>query len=489
MKHASLTTTTILLLTFYVAFSPCLSKAANLSALRALQRRGALVSAEIRDLDTGSIIARIDPNRRLTPASLTKLVTAAAALEHWNTDHRFTTSLLINRPIVNGIITGDLILKGGGDPSLDDRALWTLVSRVKSAGVHAVDGGLLVVRAPFGPTKCETQDRCNALEKSDTAYNAPISSVGVDFGTWCIRIRPLHPGQPAQVGACAIAQLPIPIDGRIRTVASDRSPSYWIERVTRNGREQLHVGGEIPDEAPVEVYRAMSNPARDTGLLIAEMLKEAGIDVHGKVRVSDSAALNHTSTIASVHGWSLREQLNGMLRYSNNYIADTLTFDLAADQSPVKLTQLSRASRVLSSFLMHVDGSRSESDPPALLSGSGLTPENRLSAHDLCRLLRYMYHDDVNFPAFYGGLVVPKEAPFVFLRSGSSSWLNRVALKTGTMDYPRSVFGVAGYLRKKNGGFMDFAIIVNGSTRHKHIPLYQSLAATQQAIESILSRH
>ena len=50
------------------------------------------------------------------------------------------------------------------------------------------------------------------------------------------------------------------------------------------------------------------------------------------------------------------------------------------------------------------------------------------------------------FPAFFGGLVVPREAPFAFLRVGSPAWLDRVTLKTGTMDDPVSVAGIAGYL-------------------------------------------
>ena len=51
--------------------------------------------------------------------------------------------------------------------------------------------------------------------RSDTAYDAPLSSVGVDFGTWCIQIRPTEPGLPAQVRGCAVAKLPIPVDGTI----------------------------------------------------------------------------------------------------------------------------------------------------------------------------------------------------------------------------------------------------------------------------------
>jgi len=465
------------------------ARADALPHLQKLAQQGAAVSALVVDLDSGDTVARIDPNQRLTPASLTKLVTAAAALDHWPADRMFTTHLLVNHPIDNDRVHGDLILQGAGDASLDDASLWTLAAQVKSAGVTHVDGSLLVVDSPFGPVHCETQDRCDALTRSDTAYNAPISSIGVDFGNWCVMVRPGAPGAPAQVGACAAAQMPIPINGGIKTVAAGRSPSYWVERVTDDSGDSLRVGGEIPAGQPVQVYRAMSNPARGAGLLLAEILRESGVHISGKVQLAAGPAVDHAYSLASVQGLSLREQLDRMLRYSNNYIADVLTLDLAADTSPTQLTELARAGKALSSFVAYTGSRQGHAPPPTLLSGSGLTPENALSAQDFISLLTYMYRDPRNFPAFYGGLVVPRQAPFAFLRGGSPAWLDRVALKTGTMNDPHSVFGIAGYLRKKDGGWMDFAVIVNGSARRKHVPLYQSLAAARADIESILAHH
>ncbi|MGH8327595.1 MAG: hypothetical protein ACRET2_12615, partial [Steroidobacteraceae bacterium] len=93
------------------------------------------------------------------------------------------------------------------------------------------------------------------------------------------------------------------------------------------------------------------------------------------------------------------------------------------------------------------------------------------------------------FPAFYGSLVVPRDAPFAFLRSGSAAWLDRVALKTGTMDNPVSVCGIAGYLRKRDGGWIAFAAIVNGTARRRHIPLYVALAAEQKDVDALLSKY
>ena len=98
----------------------------------------------------------------------------------------FDTHLLANAPIVRGRVTGDLILEGAGDPSLDDQSLWQLAAQIRGAGVEVVSGDLFVDPSPFGVVTCETEDRCHALQSSDSAYNAPLASVGVDFGNWCM---------------------------------------------------------------------------------------------------------------------------------------------------------------------------------------------------------------------------------------------------------------------------------------------------------------
>jgi len=126
--------------------------------------------------------------------------------------------------------------------------------------------------------------------------------------------------------------------------------------------------------------------------------------------------------------------------------------------------------------------------PLRLQSGSGLTVENRLSAADLTAVLAYQYHNTGHFPAFYGGLTVPREAPFEFMRKGTDAWLDRVALKTGTLNDPVSVCGVAGYLRKRDDGWIAFAVIVNGSSTRNHIPIDSAMHAIQTDLEDVLAR-
>jgi serine-type D-Ala-D-Ala carboxypeptidase/endopeptidase (penicillin-binding protein 4) len=495
MAHRSLPSRSGILsvLVFAAAVLVALPAHAQWRALQALEQRGALVSAAAIDLDDGNtVIEQLNATSRLTPASLTKLTTAALALQTWPADKMFDTHLLANAPIAGGRVAGDLILEGAGDPSLDDQSLWQLAAQVRGAGVNVVSGDLFVDPAPFGVVTCETQDRCHALESSDSAYNAPLASVGVDFGNWCVVVRPTAPGAAALMRGCGVTRLPIAVQGAIRTVGRGRRQTFWVERRTSSGGDDvLQIGGDIPMGDDQTVYRSMSNPSLGVGLLLKETLREIGVEVSGPVVVRASHPPANSYVLGDVEGLSLREQLGRMLRFSNNYIADVLTMDMAASVDDHPPQALASAGRLLSDFVQRVQARYrpASSVPPPIYSGSGLTTDNRLSANDLVRLLAYQYHDARRFPAYYGGLVVPRDAPFVFLRQGDEAWLDRVALKPGTLDEPRSVCGIAGYLRKRDGGWIAFAAIVNGGPAWKHVPLFQAMEAERTDIESLLRRY
>ncbi|HTV51861.1 MAG TPA: D-alanyl-D-alanine carboxypeptidase/D-alanyl-D-alanine-endopeptidase [Steroidobacteraceae bacterium] len=464
------------------------AQAQSFAALARLERSGALVSAAALDLRDDRLIASRHPDVRLTPASLTKLVTAAAVLEHWPVDRTFHTRLLSAAPLHDGALDGDLVLQGAGDPSLDDHAVWALAGELRARGITTVSGRLLVSPAPFGRIACETPDRCKALQRAVNAYGAPLAAIGVDFGTWCISVDPTEPGAPADVHGCGVP-LPLSLHGTIRTAPAGARASYTIERVTgADGEDQLLLSGTVAPGESQRVYRAMSDPARGVGELLREALRQLGVRVGGALVVAPAPATG-LAVLADTEGLTLHEQLGRMLRFSNNYIADVLTLDLAADVAGSAPASLASATGVLSQFLSRVlgSGSREPTEPRILLSGSGLTPENRLSARDLVGLLAHEYHDARRFPGFYGALVVPRDAPFDFLRTGSDAWLDRVALKTGTLQEPSSACGVAGYLRRADGSWLAFAALVNGAPQRPHIPHALALQAERADIDALLA--
>ena len=457
---------------------------ADFDALSALADSGAAISAVAIDLETNKTLGSLNAATRLAPASVSKIIVAAKALNTWPADRSFVTHLYAANFPVNGVINGDLYLSTEGDSALDHESFIDLASQLHGAGVNRVTGGVVVVTAPFATLQCETQDRCDAMTKSSTAYNALIAGLGVDYGAWCVEIRGTQPRKPALVSSCEGVPMPIAVEGGITTAGPGQRASWWVDRRTEEGTDRLLVGGTVSAGDLQTVYRAMSDPARGAGLLMRETLRSVGVAVQGGIKVRSAAAPASVVEVGRIESLSLQEQLGRMLRFSNNYIADILTMNMAAANGS-SISSLADAAVGLNQYVAAANGT--PGNPPLLYSGSGLTPESQISAQEVAGLLAAEHRNTRNFNAFYGGLVVPRNAPFRFLRGGSAGWQDRVALKPGTMNDPRSVCGIAGYIRKSNGGFIAFAMLVNGGPRYKHVPLYKAMEAIRADVDVLLN--
>ncbi len=463
--------------------------AADFENLSRLAAQGARVSAAVWDLDSDASLTQLQGAQRLTPASLSKIVIAAAALDAWAPDKTFATELRAASAPRSGTLHGDLILRGSGDATLDETTLWALAAQLRGAGIRRITGQLVVERAPFGELECDTIDRCGSLRRSNRAYNAAPSAIGVNYGSWCVSIRGGKPGEPATAGGCATGELPIALDGSVQTVAGNGS--LRVDRSTDANGDRLRVGGTITQGELRQVHRAMSDPAAGAGLILRSILVQTGVVVEGRVETTADAVSSAVQVLAHVDGLPLQEQIGRMMRWSNNYIADVLTMGVALERNKKPPRSLAEAAAVLVGLVRGASTTpaSAQSDEPIMLSGSGLTIENHLSALDFIGVLRREYRDSRHFPAFYGSLVVPRDASFDYLQNGNSDWLDRVALKTGSLSQPVSVNGIAGYLRKKSGGWMAFAIIVNGSDRLKQIGHERALSAARADLQALLARY
>lgn len=455
-------------------------------ALKEQEGFGVRVSAMVLDLNSGRAIQSLNAGNRLSPASVSKLVVSSAALATWSVDKVFETRLLASGEIRDGRLAGDLLITSDGDASFDHLDLWHLAGRLRAAGVRSI-GGSVVALPAFGPLPCGDKDRCEATVESRNAYDAPMSALGVDLGTWCIEIQPGNVGTAAQIKSCAGTKLPIPVRGQITTGKQGSRSTFKVIRRTESGRDHLDVSGSVAADKLARVHRSMSDPALGTALLLRQMLQELGISVAGVARVQYTPGIAPGTVIARVSGLPLGEQIGRMIRYSNNYLADLLTLNVARARTRSAPRSLAEAGAVLTQHLTELTGTAA--NPPNLLSGSGLTPENRVSAQDIVSLLQLEYQKTETFPAFYGAMVVPRQAPSAFLRGGGEAWQDRVALKSGTLTEPDPVRCIAGYLRKKDGGWMAFAVLVNGSTSDRRHNNRNSMAAIKADIDQLLQKY
>lgn len=459
--------------------------------LRALAAEGGAVTARVVDLDSGRTLAALNPGRALTPASVSKLYTATAALRHWGAAYRFTTRALYLGQIHAGVLHGDLVLRGAGDPDLTNAQLWTLAERVREAGVRQIAGTVVVDQSLLGQVPCLTPERCTALTHSSQAYDAPLSAVGFDYSNACVRVVPARtPGAPARI-AFEPFKLPMfGLTGTVKTLPAGAATHVLVTRVTSKGRNWFYIRGGIAANSPARCYyRSVAHPALYSGQALIAFLRQAGIKVSGSTVRVDSQPVHGAKPLAEVKGTALGEQLRGMLVYSNNYMADLLGLDLArtSDRPPITMQ---KSGAWLTRYARRIDAESpwpgARHGHPRLNSGSGLTATSRVSANDLIALLAATYRNYADFPTLLGALTVPDQTPVNMLKSGPRIWATHVAAKTGSLWRPVSVFALAGYLRLSNGHWGAFAVIVNGTHRHREIPLERSLAAVRAGLVQIL---
>lgn len=457
------------------------ARAEGFPATQALAEKGFVVGAQARLLDSGETLGSIAPDQQMTPASVSKLYTAAAALKQWGPQKRFTTELRSSGAIVDGVLKGDLMLDGGGDPGMTSEDYWLLVQGLASRGIRRIDGRVLASQWRFGPVTCVTTDRCDARTRTRHAFDAQLTSTAVDFATWCMRVMPGDAeGVPARVTNCAGPTPLTRVDNRVTTVAQGNT-GISAERTTVNGEDTMVISGQIRlGSAPSNVYRSSADPTEQTLKTLESLMNDAGIAVTGGFAATSTPPGDNTQVLSAVDGKPLQEQLLRMLNYSNNFMADVLALDLVSG-TPT----LQGAGSTLDAFANDIPGH----GPVNLRSGSGLTPESQTSARGVTALLDYMYHQPALFPVFVAGMQTPVNGPMNFIRRGSERFQQSVMIKTGTLNEPVPVRAVAGYFRTRSGRWGAFTVMVNGRAPTPYINWTTTLEAVASDIDVMIANH
>ncbi|MFG6665898.1 D-alanyl-D-alanine carboxypeptidase/D-alanyl-D-alanine-endopeptidase [Halomonas sp. HNIBRBA4712] len=455
---------------------------ADFSRLGQLENKGFSISAEARLLGPSDarVLGSLNPQRQLSPASVTKAYMSAALLSRFGPQHRFTSALVSSAPVEAGVLRGDLIFEGGGDPGLTTEDLWRLVQRLQLAGVESVDGALVVSQWRFGPVECVTTDRCNAQNRVTNAYSAPLTSAGVNFGTWCVNVAPgASANAPARTGLCDSPLPLITVDNQVRTVPANSGTEIGAERITDERGDVMRVTGQISTNAQAQdVYRGAGDPAEQTAQTLLSMLNQAGISVRDPWRVT-SARPSGANRLAAVDGKPLQELLLRTMNYSNNYMADVLALDLV--ETPQ--AQLAQAGQALEAFALAIPGH----GPVTLQSGSGLTTSNRTSAQGVTAMLESMFNQSALFPSYVAAFQSPANGVMRFIRRGPATFQNNVMMKTGTLNQPFAVRAAAGYFRTAQGRWGVFSILVNGTSSTPYLSWSEVLDPLSLDLDAMIS--
>ncbi len=417
--------------------------------------------------DEGKTIFAVNADRLMVPASLTKIVTGAAVLNAFPMNKKFETKLQAKNQIQNGVLKGDLCLKGGGDPSFVSEKMWYLVNELKRTGVTFVEGDLRVDATRFDD---ELFDSGRESVRVDRAFDAPISAASFNWNSVNIFVRPGTANSAAKIFLDPENEY-LELENKTKTVGKSGVKSLEASRVKQGDHDKIIVSGSISADAPETViYKSISNPNLWIGMHLKEFLKQRGIALKGKVKVESCE--DESATVAVSPSKNLNEILSDMLKFSNNFVAEMLAKNLAAEnaQSQAKMKD------GIEEIKKYLDGIGFSRKDYVLENVSGLTRDNRFTAKQLALVLNTIKNDFLIFPEFLSGLPIAGVDGTLKnrMKKGEQSM---VRAKTGYLD---GVVGLAGYIGRKNNSPLVFVFMYNGD--------YQQGLAARPLFDDLLNQ-
>jgi D-alanyl-D-alanine carboxypeptidase/D-alanyl-D-alanine-endopeptidase (penicillin-binding protein 4) len=421
-------------------------------------------------LDKGDTLLAVNPEDPLTPASNQKLLTSASALYFLGADFRFRSFLLARAPVESGVLKGDLLFYGTGDPTFSDlfyrsesTPFQRLAQDLLGNGITTVQGNLVVDGSYFtGP---DLHPEWNPSDLND-AFAAPVAAASYAKNLVTLRVMPgPRPGVPPTV------ELMPPGTGlQVRNTAQTQAPGtlsrIWLDR----SEPSLPIG--IVGEMPVggrDVWRELPvpDPLLYTGRQLRRVLAEHGVEIQGGVWTIRNAEDSPISSpwppgwepdslhrvVASHTSPPLLDILRVVNKRSDNFLAEAVLKTLGR----VALGDGSfeggvRAVRNFLSEVVGVDPSR-----VTVRDGSGLSPLNRVAPGALVKVLHYV----ANSPEWEGFVGTLPEAGSrrELGRMSRSAAAGNLWAKTGTMD---EVSALSGLVRTRTGERILFSILSNG---------------------------
>lgn len=443
-----------------------------------------------------------NPDRPFIPASLSKLVTLGAVLHELHPGYKYKTELVSDAPIKDGVLAGPLYLKGGGDPSFVSENMWFLVNELLRSGVTSVEGDVVVDDTRFDAIRYG-DDR--QKERVDRAYDAPVGAMSMNWNSVSVYVRPGDKvGDQLKVFVDVNSPY-VKLRNETKTVAAGRGKNLSVERVGGAGvngvlasakkkdtsasanatgpaadatrsvdvigaAEEIVVSGSMAlGHEEAVFYKSITAPDVFSGYNLIEFLKQRGIAVKGGIRVG--AAPASAVVFAKAESKPLGAVVGDMAKWSNNYVAEMLVKNLAAESGRIPGTMAAGMERVRA-YMEEAGFRKGEYE---FVNAAGFTRENQLSPAQIGQFLQFVQGDFTSFPEYLSSLPIGGVDGTLKNRMKGSAAERWVRAKTGLLN---GVVGLAGYAGRSGGRIVTFAFIYNGGGREDRArALFDRLAA------------
>ena len=413
------------------------------------------MSVLVQNLNTGEVIDSYRPDHVVPPASVMKLLTTGAALETMGPGFRFPTILEYTGTIENGVLHGDLYIKGSCDPSLGWKGRTAFLDKwikaIREAGIQKIDGAVI---ADMTMLDGEAQNPNWLCEDAGNYYAPGIFALNYYGNTMNIVLQSGEPGSVAKVLKTEPAVEDIYFINHVR-----------CDKITYDGafvsglpysRERYLTGAVPSNLGTFGVKGDLPNP----GLLLARhltnRLREAGITVkRDATYIADFNPLTPTRTVIYTHySEPLSEIIKETNVNSNNLYAEAL-FRYLGTRYTLPGT-IHNSQDLLRDYWRR----RGVTIQNAIIKdGCGLAPQDAVSAKTFVQLLTIMSRSE-NKEAWLASLPVSGQSGTLKSLCPQTELEGRIHAKSGTIAGTKNF---AGYIDMPNGDTWVFAILINSA--------------------------
>ncbi|MFV0474034.1 MAG: D-alanyl-D-alanine carboxypeptidase/D-alanyl-D-alanine-endopeptidase [Pikeienuella sp.] len=407
----------------------------------------------VMDLDSGAALEGGDIDLPLPPASVAKAPSALFALDMLGPDHRFETRLIALGDMRDGVLKGDIVLQGGGDPELDSNTLDLLAYRAGEAGLKRVDGRFIV-----DGQLLPTIERIDMSQPETAAYNPSVGALNLNFNRVFAEWTRKGGNHDFRVEARAEGMSPATTAVRLEVADATRSGAvfdYLGAGEDEGGPETWRVAKSALGAKGAR-WLPVRRPAPYAGEVMRELCAEAGIALPEPV---EGAAPLVSEVLARVESRPLSAVLQDMLKYSTNLTAEAVGM-AAARANGASPDTLAASAAAMNAWAASFAGFPQGDPGFQLTNHSGLAPDSRTSVRRLAEILAAGAKR--GFPALDGGRAATLKGLLPqrnYLDKGATAppIEASVRAKTGTMNF---VSALAGYIEPERGRRMVFAIIM-----------------------------
>jgi D-alanyl-D-alanine carboxypeptidase/D-alanyl-D-alanine-endopeptidase (penicillin-binding protein 4) len=453
-----------------ILFLCCLTRTAGAEippALKQLldgkQMKGASFSLLAKDVHSGDILYSYDTDRKMPPASVLKTVVTATALELLGAEYRFATVLEYDGVIADSVLTGNLYVRGSGDPTLGsshfapDRSLYTpdqntfipqWIASLKKNGIRRITGSVIADESIFDT---EGVSMKWVYEDLGSYYGAGCYGLSVFDNLYRLSLQTGAPGSKPEIVSCVPPIPSLRFHNYLTSGAVATDSSYitgapfaherYLYGVLPANRKRVVLRGDIPD------------PPLFLAQYLYRCLRQQGIAVEGKatcfrlLQEENRMPRKERKALAATYSPVLRDIVRITNERSHNLYADALLKTLGTGYRTKPGEVISSAGKGVRVVSAYWKEKGLDTSALRMSDGSGLAVSDKVTASFICDLLVYMATKSAQSDAFVASL--PRaglEGTVANLLKGSPLQ-GKARLKSGGIS---SVRTYAGFITKGN---------------------------------------